>query len=115
MMKMVKLRARMGVEGQSSATGEDAQGTTCLNSAWDKITGLHRSHPCPRTSNCFKCGKTGHFRRECCTYAICKEVLEMIDHCFIVVPSSSCRKDTNGQFIAHGDREASHCVLADPG
>lgn len=24
-MKMVKLRARMGVEGQSSATGEDAQ------------------------------------------------------------------------------------------
>lgn len=33
-----------------------------------QMTGLPRRHPGPRTSNCFKCGKSGHFRRECRTY-----------------------------------------------
>lgn len=109
MMKMVKLRA--GVERQSAATGEDAQGTTCLNSAWDRSLASVEA----RTSICLKCGKTGHFRRECCTNAIRKEVLEMIDLCLTVMPVGSCRKDTHGQFTAHAERAASHCVLADPG
>lgn len=51
-----------------------------------QMTGLQRRHPGPRTSNCFKCGKTGHFRRECRTYAGRKEVLETIVLCLTVVP-----------------------------
>lgn len=34
-----------------------------------QMTGLPRRQPGPRTGNCFKCGKAGHFRRECRTYA----------------------------------------------
>ena len=51
-----------------------------------QMTGLPRRHPGPRTSNCFKCGKSGHFRRECRTYVRRKEVLETIVLCLTVVP-----------------------------
>lgn len=71
------------------------------------MTGLPRRHPGPRTSNCFKCRKTGHFRREYYTYARRKTEGSAEEE--RPLPYRGARRAVADKKTVHGVLAASHC------